>query len=447
MANWSILYEPHGKFVTCQRPIVITATVTSGAVAHFKGSLEIKISNVWTDTGILMNGYNDDGGATYSFNVAEYCRNFFTESEDFYAADGWCGFMNTMAARQFRLTIYPVEYDVNGNLIPDPTDSITSRDFFAIPTNTQAIESTSSVNDNIRIDKFVLNGGNDSSAAWFGSDKNQLLTNMPDYNVCDISKGFRFYHNYLISNASNRQAVLWLTNDSNALYVLNISSNDNYEAIHVHPLLLDFLITLSSGVQTFAFTDVNGNLTSSYSKVQLKFNDINTGLFIRSSPQAIYSYKDGVGCRSKTFIFRNMRGGFDHFTSTGTQDRSVELSGSEFDRHTRFDRAKQDFDLIRGQHNVTNLWNSRKEMHTVFSQPLSKEYSIWLEELIMSPQVWLVEDIEGYQGDNNSFDFYSQGLVAVNIIKGSYKLYNTEKNTNFMEFKYTLSENTITQKM
>ena len=50
MSTWSIYHEPHGEFVTCQRPIVITTKVTAGAVAHFKGILHIKEGAVWVNT-------------------------------------------------------------------------------------------------------------------------------------------------------------------------------------------------------------------------------------------------------------------------------------------------------------------------------------------------------------------------------------------------------------
>jgi hypothetical protein len=59
----------------------------------------------------------------------------------------------------------------------------------------------------------------------------------------------------------------------------------------------------------------------------------------------------------------------------------------------------------------------------------------------------VVEDIKDYQGNKNLLFYNTKGLVAINILKGSYKLHNTEKGRHFIEFKYTLSENTTTQKM
>ena len=68
----------------------------------------------------------------------------------------------------------------------------------------------------------------------------------------------------------------------------------------------------------------------------------------------------------------------------------------------------------------------------------------------MSPQVWIIKDVKDYQyGDDNNYQmpYGGKGLVAINILKGSYKLHNSENGRHFIEFKYTLSENTITQKM
>ena len=96
---------------------------------------------------------------------------------------------------------------------------------------------------------------------------------------------------------------------------------------------------------------------------------------------------------------------------------------------------------------MTNLWGSRKDTFSVFTQKVTKEYAVWLEELISSPQVWVVEDIKDFQNTSPQLGYENKGLVAINIIKGSYKVFNTENNMHYIEFKYTLSENTITQKM
>tara|TARA_R110002074_G_scaffold49585_3_gene126498 strand:+ start:5384 stop:6730 length:1347 start_codon:yes stop_codon:yes gene_type:complete len=448
MATWTIKYNAHGKFVTCQRPIVFTLKVTAGAVAHFRGSLYIKNSlGNFIDTGVEFNAYPENDINEFSCNAAEYCRDFFIELQSFYNPNQWCLNFNDMVEREFHIVFYPVEYDASGNLIPDPTDTKTSVSFLVSPTSTEARESTSSLNDNIRMDKFILNGGNSSSAPWFSSAENRLLSNMPAYNTVDTSQGFFYFYNALLNDVAGRQSVLEITNGAGTVQTLDLSAVTGYLYLHLHPLMIDFMLSLSQGVMVNFLTDAAGNLLSPTVKLQIKFNDDATGVFIRSSPQMKVAYKDGMGCRSKTFVFRNMRGGFDHFTATGTQDRSVELTGTDFDRHTNFDRADSTFDLLRGQHNITNLWNSKKEIYSIFSQKVTKEYAIWLEELIISPQVWVIEDVKDYQNSNPSLGYENKGLVAVNILKGSFNVINTENNMHYIEFKYSLSENTITQKM
>ena len=452
-AVWNIKRQPHGKFVTCQRPIVVQMEVTQGAVAHFKGKLYIKDMNPlfgtgsWEDTGVVVNAYGDEQSEFFECNLAEYCRNYFLEVKAFYNSN-WCQNFNTMVAREFKVDFYPVTIDLSGNLVELPSDIKTTNQFFVVPANTMARESTSSVNDNVRLDKFVIGGDNDSTVPVGSSDNNSVLSNMPDYNIIDVSQGFWFYHNTLQHEVSQLTSEVEFVNDSGQSISFNTGST-GYAAVYLHPYMIDFIQTLASGTTSNFVTDLVGNVTSETISVTYKYKN-SSGQVVRFSPTKHYIYKNGMPCESTTFVFRNMRGGFDFFTATGEEDVSVELSGSEFDRHTDFNLNINDFGLKRGQHNMTNLWNDRKELTTIFSQPISKEYAIWLDELIMSPQVWIIKDIKDYQeGDNNLFNmpYQNKGLVAINILKGSYKLHNSENGRHFIEFKYTLSENTITQKM
>ena len=235
-----------------------------------------------------------------------------------------------MVEREFKVIFYPVEYDASGNLVPDPSDLQETASFYVIPTNTEARESTSSVNDNIRLDKFVLNGSNSSSAPWFSSSENRLLSNMPNNNIIDVSQGFFFYYNALMISVANRQPVLEITNSAGVMQTIDLDANaEGYVYLHLHPIMIDFILSLAAGATVNFLTDAAGNLATTTAKFQVKFNNAASGVFVRSSPAIRVKYKDGMGCVSKTFIFRNMRGGFDHFTATGTQDRSVEFSGTD----------------------------------------------------------------------------------------------------------------------
>ncbi len=446
MATWNIYSQPHGKIVTCQRPIVIVMRVSAGAVAHFVGKLYRKDGASFVDTNVRINAFGDSSSAYFELNAAEYCRNYFTEEAAYYQGQ-FCNNFDEMVEQTFKLEIYPVLYDNSLDLVPDPDDILETNEFIVIPTNTMAREATSSLGDNIRLDKFVFNGDNDSAAPQQGNQNYRFLSNMPNYNVMDISQGFYFHHNHLHQQVSGITGQLDITNSSGVTFDIPTNYPTGYVAIPAHPFAWETLIAFIYGPQNLFF-DALGNLTSDSMSFQWKYID-SGGTVVRETPIQTYLLKDGMGCKSTTFIFRNMRGGFDFFTATGEHDVSVELSGSEFDRHTDFNRRAADFDLKRGQHNMTNLWNKRKEMNTVFTQPVNTETATWLEELIVSPQVWIIKDIKGNftTGDNLNMPYNNKGLVAINIIKSSYKLHNTEKNRNFIEFKYTLSENTITQKM
>ena len=256
----------------------------------------------------------------------------------------------------------PVTIDISGNLVEDTADTEECDEFIVIPTNTMARESTSSANDNIRLDKYVLNGDNDSLVPIGSSSNNRVLSNMPDYNIIDCSQGFWFWNNTLHEFVTGRATVVELTNSSGQQLTLTTTPGNGYAPFAIHPFLIDFINMLVTGAASNFLTDAFGNVTSETLSVQYLFNDATTGAFIRSSPLKHYTLKDGVGCKSTTFIFRNMRGGFDFFTATGEEDVSVELSGSEFDRHTDFAVNHPKFSIIRGQHIMTNLWNDRREL-------------------------------------------------------------------------------------
>ena len=75
---------------------------------------------------------------------------------------------------------------------------------------------------------------------------------------------------------------------------------------------------------------------------------------------------------------------------------------------------------------------------------------MWLEELVTSPEVWVVhEGIDMYNdriAAGNETSKQPKRLVPVMIIPGSYEVYNTKDNIYYMKFQYTLSEPITTQK-
>ena len=79
MIQWEISNNIHGRFVTCQRPIMFTAYTQDITAIYFRANMEIKNEDdEWVDTGVACKGYHKgDDFNTYHFNVAEYVRHNF----------------------------------------------------------------------------------------------------------------------------------------------------------------------------------------------------------------------------------------------------------------------------------------------------------------------------------------------------------------------------------
>ena len=458
--NWAVENDIHGYFVTCQRPIVIRIGVYNDLYppAHLRGLLFIEDPNnpgEFINTDIQMNGYRDDATTEldhhYTFNLAEYCSNFFKDAPAFYSQN-WCDNFYTMLYRKFFLKIYPVSQQEDGSLDTDWYDELRSDIFTVTETNTMVTESNSSADDYIRLDKFVQNGNNDSGLAWPASPWNRLMTNMPDYQPIDARGPAFMFYPFLLRGYQGRTTSIEIMNAQGTIAEIETNGyEDRHIALHIHPVILELWLFLNANPNLGMLVDFSSNPATEWYQIRLLHKD-STGAVIRTSPPKRYKIVDGFGtCQQyKTFVFKNMRGNFDWFTALGTQTKETQLSGTEFDRHTDFSVSAEygngDFGILRGQHSRTNLWNKRKQVFSVFSQPLSKDEVDWLEELIVSPLVWITQNITDIDPDKSIANFNRSGLVAVNILKGSYKMHTTEKNRHYIEFKYTLSENTIVQK-
>ena len=93
--------------------------------------------------------------------------------------------------------------------------------------------------------------------------------------------------------------------------------------------------------------DSSGNLIASEMRLDLQYDDINTNVWQRGNPGKTYKLireRDCGNNSSETFIFRNMVGGFDFFTATGTKSKGITIGGMTFDRHTAFNSLDKDFD-------------------------------------------------------------------------------------------------------
>jgi hypothetical protein len=455
--NWSIYAQPHGTHVTCQRPIVISTKVSLGQPAHFRGVLHINHphnSSTWVNTGVEFNAYSNGGDKIYECNVAEYCRQYFLDKEGWFNQN-WCGLNQEMYERRFKVEMMPVLLTTAGTINVDYDDSKYTNIFVVHPLNTQTWENNSMDSgkaDYIRIDSFVQYSGNASGVGTVPGSMAKPLTNMAQRNAVnfDIGVGFCYYQG-IVSLTGNRKLRVTITNENNGnSYAIhtNAGAVTSTYGFPAHPILAEFMIMLVAGSAQNILIDNAGNpLCDEYS---IKFDYTNTAnsLVKNGPPKQIYTVKRDEQCGGKnvtTFVFRNMRGGIDWFLATGKEEKSVSVSGTTFNRHTKFNRTgRPQFGIMNGQHSNTNLWNDREDSFSVFSQPLTDETAIWLEELIVSPEAWIVRRVD------NSAEAVgiSNGnvLVAIVIDKGSYQIYNTEENVSYIEFKYKLSEHTLTQK-
>ena len=80
------------------------------------------------------------------------------------------------------------------------------------------------------------------------------------------------------------------------------------------------------------------------------------------------------------------------------------------------------------------------------TQALSQEKALWIEELVSSPQVWVVTEGEDLYNSNNPLNSNSHRLIPIIIDSSSYEVIKTDEKLHYMTFKYTLSENITVQK-
>lgn len=489
--NWDIVHDIHGRFVTCQRPILLQIKCPDVAVLYFKAEMQIKEPAIqgddWIYTDVVCRGYHDKDFNTFTFNFAEYVKNYFAVNylwinqalcQVIPASETW----KEMFQRDFRFRIYPVVIQEDGTSVDVTDDDKYSRRFSVVELNTKGNEITCSwFNDKIRIDNFV-NGTCDGASYdntygeldYLGPEYHRAMTNMPgltpagdpDYNgvhnVINTNDGlfhcltspWIYYPNkfqrirYKIRNATTGA---WSSYDVDTIFGSplsygNTGGADN-ELIYyqVNPWVVDVILTDTQGVGDYIFDSV-GNLVAD--RFSIKITTRTASSEYRSGPR--YSFdltdkKNNGKCNRVKFVFKNMRGGIDWFHCTGTQNKEVDMKSTTYKIYQPLMRGDTGFGMT-PSHCNTNLWTSRTESFTVTTQPLNKEWANWVEELIVSPQVWIEVEYDNIR-DAEYAETYPRNnqLIPVLIDPGSYKIYSTEDNMHFVEFKYKLSDNTLTQ--
>ena len=472
-ANYSILHQKHGHVMTCYRPIVISLETTDSNVAFFKGTLyRMNESSSWENTGVVFNAYRDEAHTgQYMCNVMEYCRQYFFTNDKFFE-NQWCGTTPTgqfeyedMFMQHFYVKFFPVVYGSGASLQEETTNVKKTDQFAVIPTNTRTMEGYSSIDDYIRVDKFVVCSSNGTAVATPGSAWNETLTNMPDGNALDVTTPI-LWNNIVTPRASRPDKKIqmefsWDGNNAGSYNVLSGNMTGwkrEMEQYPMNPALQSFMAGLQSDPSVYSVMDVNGNLVQEGVRYTVKktYKETN-GANWRSGPSHTVTLTDrrnhncGKSAEQWTqFIFKNMFGGIDWFISRGVHEKAVGVGGSSYSKFTNFDRNQKDFGVWKGQHSTMSLWTDRTDEFSVTTQPLVKEQAVWLEELVTSPEVWIVH--EGIDMYNNRVSPYGMDsnqpkrLVPVMITPGSYEVYSTKDQIYYMKFSYTLSEKITTQK-
>jgi hypothetical protein len=473
MAKPLFIKDFYRKFYAAYRPIVCSLSCNDSDVSFLRAELLVALngSNSYSSTGVLINAYKNENN-TYEFNVMEYTRSYIGSGTGVILS-----FLNFIIpgyfeTSKFKLVIWPVRYSntAQGLLFDDLGDSVESSSFISTDTTTNEQEN-SDISQYHYLDRYVL-GENYNNG---GTATCKPLTNMPyqssntyDSGQLDFTQKHPTNYGVSIDISDNMTPSLYYLNGRNGYnsmiyfvrngttgFVTNggfvqisyPSNTENMHKIPLHPIQLEQFILNQNGVASNLIVDASGNLIAS----EIYIVALSGGLFSSSNQwggfdedgnpetrwmKVAYTDRDnnkGVdACKRTRFHFKNSLGGYDFFNCYGTESKSISIKSTRYEKYNPT--------AFRGLRGKKELWVNREDTHSVISQPISNKEAIWLQELIASPLVWVevkIKDIakeEQYQ------------LVAVQIVPGSYEIYNTENNVNYIEFKYTLANSRTQQR-
>ena len=463
----------HREYYSTYRPIYVGVYDSSNDTAFIRGELFIEapiLGGTFQSTGIMINGYQKaDSSANYEFNLMEYCRHYVSPGACPMISSPTYLFPGYFETARFKLKVWAVKYSqtVEGGLYDELGDIKETHDFTAIGTITSDEDSTDYQNDFTTMDRFVLG----SNSSWtIDADTARPLTNMPriptwdlrytkhtTVNINDYPEASFYSPVYLEKNVHNGVTAtyyVWPKSGSAFSFPLTLYAASMLYRIPVHPKAVEWFYMQNYGSALNQIVDASGNLLANGISVSLavhnnNFSNIETWKYHTGSGIGVatmfynvpYSDKPNNGscsqgrCRRIKFVFKNKLGGFDWFNCYGTQSKEVAMSGTKFDSHVHLNS--------RGFHGRKQLWTKREDMFSVMTQPLDDTHAEWLQELITSPQVWVQKEIEHAEKVNaisqESF------LQPVLIDPGTYAIYNTEDNVNYIEFKYRYSNPITTQ--
>jgi len=449
-------------FYSVYRPILLTAYHSQANTAFLRAELFVNRNNGsgnWEATGCLMNAYDNAGNNKYVFNVMEYCRPYVGLG----IIPVLSGIMNFQVWRdtaRFKLVIWPVNYSNTavGALVDAVEDATDSQTFVGVAATTNELEETGGDGGYVFLDRYVLGhnypGGRTPMA--------RALTNMPHNNILTSTYVWKDKSTSILGNAIDMSdipntAISYLnTAKKNTVVVLakdgitgtpsmaqvSFQVTQSMLSVPTHPIKLAEFVDMHLGYAWNKIINANGDLIASEVEITvLEFGYTSgsnywgyAGTNFNSLRYQLIKYTDKankkgiVDCNTpKTrFHFLNHLGGYDFFNAYGTKEKSVSVKSTVYEKHNDF--------ALRGLRGRQELWTKREDIVKVVTQPITKEMAVWLEELVVSPQVWIEEDVIGKSSSRGVW-----GLIPISIIPGSYSTYNTDDNIHYMEFKYTLS--------
>jgi len=483
----SFTKDLHRRFYTAYRPIILQAYINDSDVAYVRGQLFVQTApgSSFVSTGVLINAYEEPSHPNrYSMNIMEYCRAYI--SSGLCPLFSWNGFIVTPSyteSARFYVKCWPVRYSNTavGQLVDDYNSEVDSKTTVVIAANTNESTSTESNGLFLHLDKYVLgqNGTVNTNHAvkpltntpflsppatlesqeqggWNGM---KTAMNDPNPNGWGIGIDMKdhwgpsfYYLNGVDKPDTNYCFVITrdfngeLANMSMFEVSYDINTASDMQRLLMHPVALENFISMQTGSAFNGIIDTNGNLIASGVIITMLNNPnwsgtgtnnywgttdgSGSGNFFRWQGVNYSDYKNGIGtCKLDDRVrlhWKNSLGGYDWFNFFGTQNKAVKVSGTRYEKFNEYG--------FRGLAGNTELWTKREDEFTVMSQPLNKLTAIWLEELIVSSKIWLeitIVDMPG-RGQQNQ-------LIPVNMVPGSYQVFNSEDNMHFIEIKYTLA--------
>ena len=136
--------------------------------------------------------------------------------------------------------------------------------------------------------------------------------------------------------------------------------------------------------------------------------------------------------------FKNKWGGFDSFTFTKASQTNVGITRNVYERPTGNFKSITSYTYNKTDRFQTNFYTGYKHTIRLNSDWITEDQSLWLEELLTSPEVYLYDSRMSLRTEN------IHGLVPVNIVDTNYtqRKHVTDRLFNIsIEIQYTFREN------